>query len=325
MQHSKTTIVAVLLGGAVLCSGAVLAQIAGGTMTGATPNSGDVVQRGNLSPDQQKLQEDTYSRTKHGKNGLTKAQVLSQASDAFSKLQLSCTVSDAAFLGESTGADGASKVYEAACDSGLGYFVVSSEKNSSAFTCFAADATRARDEAAGRQPGPVCSLPDNKDLKVMAHTMLGKLGTKCQVKDVRWIGVSARANSEYTEVACNDGTGYVLTMAVPGSHDPVSAITCIDAAKRGIMCKLSPTGQPAITLQTFRDELAKHKIVCTADDKNVRHIGQENNFKRHVVEFKCAERPKGLVAYIPLSDSSAPFEIFDCTTAAQRGAICKLQ
>ncbi len=324
MQRSQIAIVALLLGGAVILVPSALGQIAGGSMTGAAPNSGDVVQRGNLSPDQQKLQEDTYSRLKRDNQGLTKDQVVAQVSDVLGKLELSCTVSDAALLGESTDNGGASKVYEAACESGLGYFVVSSEK-SSAFSCFAADVTRARDEAAGRKPGPVCALPVNKDLKVMARTMLTKLGIKCEVKDIRWIGVSASAKTEYTEVACSDAAGYVLTSAVPGSRAPVGAISCVDAAKRGIFCKMSPTGQPQITLQTFRDQLVQHRIVCTADDQNIRHIGQENNFKRHVVEFKCPEFPKGLVAYIPLSDSQATFEVVDCTTAARRGAACKLQ
>jgi hypothetical protein len=105
----------------------------------------------------------------------------------------------------------------------------------------------------------------------------------------------------------------------------VSTLACTEAAKRGIFCTMSPTAQPAFTLQTFREELTRHKLVCSAGDDAIRHIGQETTVKRHVVEFKCAEFPNGIVAYIPLSDSKAPFEVVDCAAAAKRGAACKLQ
>jgi hypothetical protein len=51
-------------------------------------------------------------------------------------------------------------------------------------------------------------------------------------------------------------------------------------------------------------------------------IGQETLSRRHVVEFRCAEYPDGLVAFIPLEDKTRAFETMNCTAAAKRQATC---
>ena len=76
------------------------------------------------------------------------------------------------------------------------------------------------------------------------------------------------------------------------------------------------------TFDTFKAYIAAQGIKCNAT--SVRAIGKENTRKRHVVEFQCPEYPKGLVAYIPLEDSTAPFQTLDCDAAKKAGAVCKL-
>jgi hypothetical protein len=78
-----------------------------------------------------------------------------------------------------------------------------------------------------------------------------------------------------------------------------------------------------LTLDTFKEVLAQHKVACTVQE--VRSIGRENVKKRHVVEFKCPEQPGGLVAFIPLEETSAPFETMDCASAGSKAhVICTL-
>lgn len=307
---------------------AIVAYAQSGGPAMNAPNSTDMVKTPDMTPDQRVLRDSAFQKGPERKQAPTKAQTLTNVSGLLQDLQVPCKVSDANLVAQGPVQSGGrtidTKTYEASCESGIGYFVISTEK-ADAFSCFAADATHAKDIAEGHPPGIVCKLPANADMKAMAQAMLTHAGVQCRVKNVRWIGLSAKDATEYTEAACEDGSGYVLTSAVPGSKAPVGAMSCSVAGKRGIFCTLTSSGQPSVTIQTFRNELARHNIVCSAGDQNIRHIGQEAARKRHVVEFKCPEFPKGLVAFIPLADSTAPFEAIDCATAARRGAKCKLQ
>ena len=123
--------------------------------------------------------------------------------------------------------------------------------------------------------------------------------------------------------ACSGGTGFVIASPLPGATQTVSALSCPDSYRRNIPCKLSSNGAPILTLDTFKEVLAQHKVACTAEA--VRSIGRQNVSKRHVVEFKCPEQPGGLVAFIPLEDATAPFETMDCATAGtKQHVICTL-
>jgi len=125
-------------------------------------------------------------------------------------------------------------------------------------------------------------------------------------------------------VKCSDDSGYVMAIALPGSMSEVRVATCPESAKHGLPCKLSDNGV-ILTVATFREGLAKKGISCDATDNDIAVLGKENARKRYVVEFKCSQRPAGLVAYFPDEGSTAPFEVADCKTALKKsGAICKL-
>ena len=261
-------------------------------------------------------------KPKPGKPLTPAQQALQDVTTLLQSANLSCTPIDARGAAEGpatiNGQTVQTKTYEVACSNGMGYFVTSQAPVApSGFSCFAAEAAHASDATT-----PVCSLPANADTKTMASAVLGHLGTTCQAKAVRWMGQSAKAHTEFTEVACSDGTGYVLTSATLGSSAAPAAQSCADAQKRGIMCKLTNSGPPPITIQTFKDALAQHNVSC--DATNVRVIGQETVQKRHVVEFQCSQHPKGLVAFIPLEGNTAPFQTMDCAAAAKRHIMCKL-
>ncbi len=328
MWRSGTTLAALLIVGTALYGTAALAQQGGG-MIGGSPDAGAIVSKPDITPDQREFRDKALlGKAPRTKSLVPKPQALDEAAELLTKLRVPCKLNDASLVAMGPVDIGGRKIdtktFEVSCDSGLGYFVVSAE-NADVFSCFAADATRAKDIAEGKEPGIVCTLPANADPKAMATAVLAHSGVNCQVSRVRWIGLSAKASTEYTEAACSDGTGYVLTSAVPGSSSPVGAMPCVEAGKRGILCTMSSNGQPAITIRTFKDELARHKIACSASDENIHVIGQETAQKRYVVEFKCSDFPKGLVAYIPLGDNKMSFETTDCATAAKRHVMCTLQ
>jgi len=259
----------------------------------------------------------------------TQAEIMSNAQTLANSLQLSCNVSDAALVAEGpatvNGQATNTRTYEVACGSGMGYFLVSLDPGKPyGFSCFAADATRAADVAAGRTPSAVCKLTANADVKAMATAVLSRTGINCTVRGFRSVGVSTKTNTEYTEVVCNNGTGYMLGTPVPGTVGQLRVATCHGSA---ITCQLSDSGPsaaaaPAVTKQSLKDALVQHNVACDVSDMRV--VGQESVMKRYVAEFQCRQQPKGLVAFIPLNGNTAKFEALDCAAAAKRSVTCTL-
>jgi hypothetical protein len=244
-------------------------------------------------------------------------------------LQLSCDVIDAELVvsGTSRSAAGGkeveTRVYEVACRSGMGYLLEArGSETPVGISCVAAEAAHAADAAKGKKPGFFCQLPENRDVKAVAATMMAAAGTPCTVNDVRWFGRSSTTQSEYSEVVCDDGNGYLLRTALPGSQAQTTVLSCADAAKQGIKCRLTDSGpiESPVTLDTFKGALAQNGVSCKIDQ--IREVGQEEIRKRYVVEYLCANRGAGMVAFIPLAGNSNPYESVDCAAAAMRGVVC---
>jgi hypothetical protein len=215
------------------------------------------------------------------------------------------------------------KIYEAACRSGTGYFLVSQPPQKSlAISCFAAEAARVADVARGANPDEfTCELSGYKSAKAMAASVLKGAGTVCDVSNYRWVGVSSVSGTEYSEVACADDKGYVLEIPGTSATAQLSVVGCQDALKEGVKCTLSAVTMP-VTLQTFRDAITEHAVDCTP--AQIRYVGRETQGRRYVVELQCPQQPKGLVAFIPLEGNTKPFETLDCPAAVARAVHCTL-
>lgn len=328
----------------IILTGLALAVLAAPAVAQSSPGQGLVggmragIPQGQLSQEQfNKLQDYADQSRRLTKEDKAKGKTLADAlaedkafvSALVKTLPLNCEVAEAIRTAEGpetvNGKTVNTKTYETSCSNGMGYFLVTQDPEKPyGFSCFAADATRQADIKAGRKPTTVCSLPANADMKKLASTVLTRAGITCAIKDYRYIGQNAANHTEFVEYACDDGKGYISVAGLPGAAIPVHVETCAQSAARGLPCKMSDNGAPLVTLKTFRDALAEKKIICDATDQTTRVIGQETTKKRYVVEFQCPQQPKGLVAYIPLTGSAAPFETADCTAAAKRGAVCAL-
>jgi hypothetical protein len=254
------------------------------------------------------------------------AQDKKSAAELVQALKLPCAVNDAILLargGEDVGGKPiAVETYEISCSVGLGYLAQkrAAPGVSSAFTCFAAEAARQTDIAAGRQPAPGCSLPANRDTKTIAAAVLDRAGKTCPIRDTKWLGQSAKANTDYFELACRDSGGMIIASPLPGSTEPVGVRSCQESVGSGVPCKLPGSLD---NIAAYKQTLAEHKIPCTIADW--RAIGTEALKKRRVVEFLCPkEQPDGLVAYFPPQPSAAAFETANCVAAKQHGITCKL-
>jgi hypothetical protein len=325
--HLRAVAIAALLGGFPAFTAIVFAQGAPGIHE---DNSG---LNGSLTHDDiQKIggdkSESSPSQTREAAQARAKAKAESE--ELLKALQLSCEVNDAQVVvaGTSKPASGGkeidTRVYEVACTGGMGYVL---ERQGStkpmAISCLTAEEARAADVAKGKPAGFFCKLPENVNVYGMVASMIASgTGASCTVRDLQLFGRSESTQSDYSEVACKDGKGFLLRMPLPGSQAESVVMSCSDAAKKGIKCRLTDAGpvEAPITLDTFKDALAQHGVSCRIDQ--IRMIGQEDNRKRYVVEYRCADQPAAMVAFIPLQGNANPYEAIDCSDAIARGVGC---
>jgi len=274
----------------------------------------------------------------------TKDVVIQRAKEIIDILKLSCALKDAEIVGstadKSSGKTFVTNLYEVSCSDNMGYFLTArvrykkdtgkfdaaSADNSTAQTCFSAEGVRAADVAKGEKSELYCQMADNGsgDIKIMAARVLADIGSKCNVTQFRWFGRNDAAKTEYTESACDDGNGYLLQTALPGTTAAPRALNCVDAAHKGLYCELTKVAKPP-TLETFKDYLATTDIKCKIENYDqIKVLGQQSISQRYVVEFKCPQQPNGLIGLIPLAGNDIKFESFDCAAAAKRGLACKL-
>ncbi|HEY1724890.1 MAG TPA: hypothetical protein VGF89_05675 [Steroidobacteraceae bacterium] len=181
-----------------------------------------------------------------GKNAdKERAAALEQSQKILAAIHLACEPSAAEPVGRGRAQFDNKKVqvaiYEVACSNGLGYLLVAKEgADPYATSCFSADKMRAAELAKGHKTELYCQLPGNKDVNAMAAALMSTAGTSCNVRTVQWYGRSVMTNSEYEEVVCDNGAGYMLRTAQAGSTEPTSVMACAEAAQRGVPCHLTP-------------------------------------------------------------------------------------
>jgi hypothetical protein len=301
------------------------AQATGAPNSGAAGRrepGGDNVSRDTLSQsDLKRLNEqiDQWKRVE-GKGGVTPKAAKSRTAAMLEVLQVSCAVANAAYRG--TGPDNAKEnIYEAACEDGMGYLLVVQDSSLKGISCLMAET----------EGSPVkCALPGNSDGKAVAAAVLAGNNVSCKVRDFKSLGTSA-ANLDHVEVACEDGGAYVIRSPHPGAGGKLDVLGCQEAIKQGVPCELSPTARAASppvadtrpTLSWFKEELSRNGVSCQT--KRARIVGRESIKRRYLVEFECADRPEGLVAFVPAAgDTVNPFESMNCAVAAERGIRCEL-
>ena len=265
--------------------------------------------------------------------GNSPAKAKEQAAKLIAALQLPCDVSAAQLVVSGTrkldGKDTPVNVYETACSQSLGYLL---ETQGSAtpvsISCLTAEEQRAADVAKGKEPGFFCKLPENRDVYgIVASVVASGTGAQCKVQQLQWLGRDDSAHSEYSEVACENGKGYVLGTALPGSEAKASVTRCGQEAKLGVHCRLTQAAASAaadddnVTLDTLKQALAQH-LSCKIGP--IRLIGQEDHLKRYVVEYRCSEPASGGIAFLPLPGNTNPYQTLDCPAGALRGIACVL-
>jgi hypothetical protein len=254
-----------------------------------------------------------------------------QSEPLIKELQLACNLSDAQLVVAGTRRlltgkkEVETRVYEVACGGDMGYLL---EKQASepplAMSCLTAEEARADDVAHGKAPGFFCKLPENKDVyRWVTAQIAADAAAPCTVSNLQLFGRSESSRSEYNEVRCQEGDGFLLRTPLPGSQAKITVTSCSEAAKQGIKCRLTDGGpiEIPVTLETFKGALAQHGVSCAV--ARIRMIGQEEHLKRYVVEYQCADQPTAMVAFIPLQGNTNPYESMDCKVAAHQQVPCQ--
>lgn len=216
-----------------------------------------------------------------------------------------CTVSNVSFLGFSP----ANQIrrYEVACSEGLGYVVDRPNAGTAKVTdCLAADAG-----------GFSCTLTPKAARTAYIAALAAKANRPCTVSDGRYMGNTARG-AQFYEVACGGAQGYVLEIT---NGAVTRAFDCLEAAGIGSGCTLTNTSAAMEVREgQYLQALRAKGITCNGTE--FRLLGKDTR-QRDVVEFVCADRQAGLVAYIPQT-AGGDITSFDCFEAEGRGLRCQI-
>lgn len=223
---------------------------------------------------------------------------------------LSCTVSDARFIGEDKKTS--TKYYEVACQQGMG-FAISAKKDAApqGYTCLESSAPGPD----GKPGGLACLLPANADPKAGLVPFIKKAGVPCDLENARAIGAGAK--NSYFEVACKGGVGYIVTASSPVSLDQeVTANSCLLYEDGGnVSCKLTDKATQLAIVDTLAAGSGKN---CAIKDKRYVLSTKTDNY----FEVACQDG-KGYMLQ-QAATTGALVKTIDCAQASFVGGGCTL-
>ena len=227
---------------------------------------------------------------------------------------LDCQLADARFIGDSS--DPKTKVkssfYELACSNNEGVILdKTSDPAPSVFTCMEVAA-----------PGPdgkpnslQCALPGNADPKAGLLPYIAKSGKTCTPDKVRPIGHSA--SKTVFELACHEGTGYVLVTSSPPRLDKdIEVDPCVSFDPNGnIKCELTDRATQLKVVDQLAAQSGKN---CTVKDRA--YVGATKDGSAYY-EVACQDG-KGYV--LEQAANGSLQKTIDCASADFLNGGCKL-
>jgi len=222
-----------------------------------------------------------------------------------SKLGRDCTVSNARGIG-ATATQG---VYEVACQQGPGYIVMlphATGAEASANPCIGYDEL---ENAATK-----CTLSTPEQRADLINKWVAAGGKPCDVKAHHFIGTTPD-HSDYLEVACTNGKGYVLETDNAGKFK--TEIDCGQAEGIAGGCTLTDTRVAQTEQSSIYTDLAKKAgFDCNVSKYAAFAVGDPH---LDVVELKCSNRPDGGVGVFPATGLA---HVYDCIRSQDQGYHC---
>lgn len=236
------------------------------------------------------------------------------------QLGLNCTPVDAYTPGQSktkdaSGKDVVTKLYEVACQQGLGWVIFAPTGGKpSGFDCLALSVRKPK--PGETDTGQVyCRLPQNENPLAGLQPLLTQAGvSNCTLKDGRWMGSTPDGKLDQYEALCTSGTDYVLQVPRMGATQKLAAIDCMSQKpgdcqyfpKEAYLAKLSAMAQPS-------------GRPCQVTDG--RYVGSTAD-KKNFYEVACSDAKSGFMLE---TDADGHYvNAVDCGKAGGIGGGCQL-
>ena len=226
--------------------------------------------------------------------------------------QIPCTLSEARFMFAAIGADkGRAKVYEVACQEGLGYVIAAPEKAGAVPVIF--DCMAMMQPVRGKPSPLTCKLAGNADPAKGLGAIMARSGRGCAVEKGRYLGSTEDQN--IYEVACHEGGGYILNAAkAPGGTTTANTCLAYGAASNLKCILLTPEQQ----LGGVAGLVAASGKPCAVTDK--RYLGSTAAHHDYF-EVACSGGKGYMLEVDPAGKLAAAT---DCLQAADIGGGCLL-
>jgi hypothetical protein len=223
---------------------------------------------------------------------------------AIAKTGRDCTIDKARPIGQSP----THFIYEVSCQGGAGYILQIPHLGAGDP---AANPCIGYDEAS---TAVKCTLTTPDQRNATFNTLLASGGKPCTLKAKHFVGTTP-THSDYIEVACNEGKGYVLEIDKAGKLK--AEIDCAQAGGIAGGCTLTDSRAAQTEQNGVYTRLAKKagfncdvaKYAAFAVDKP----GLD------VVELQCANRPDGGVGLFPATGDA---HVLDCIRSQTEGYRC---
>jgi hypothetical protein len=213
-----------------------------------------------------------------------------------------CTVQNARFMGMTTD----KHIYEVACSSGAGLVLLAPNAGGppTADNCL----------AYVDQGGVKCTLTTTAQEMAVAKALEAASG-KCTVAKDRYV-LSTVDGSDYFEIACSDGKGYMLRGDKSGKLAE-APIPCTQATQIGGGCSFTDARQAETQEAATYTTLSKEAGFDCAVSKYA--LFPQSNDKKDIVEMACSNRSDGGVGIFPGSGKGA---VYDCIRSQLYGYAC---
>jgi hypothetical protein len=212
-----------------------------------------------------------------------------------------CTVDKAHFMGMTTD----KHIYEVACSNGEGVVLL--------IPIAGGAATSDNCLAYAGQGNIQCTLTTT-DQEMAEAKSLETAAAKCTVAKDRYM-LSTEDGSDYFEIACPDGKGYVLHGDKTGAL--AETIPCAEAFSIGSGCTLTDARQAETQEATLYSGLAKGAGFDCQVSKYA--LFPQSDSTKDIVEMVCSNRADGAVGIFPAKGAGL---VYDCIRSQDEGYKC---
>jgi hypothetical protein len=214
-----------------------------------------------------------------------------------------CTVDKARYLGPTPD----KQVYEVSCQNGQGLVLLVPIAGGAP----GADNCLAYGGAAGAIK---CTLT-TADQEIAPLDAVAASSGKCAAVKAKRYVLTTTDGSDYFEVACGDGKGYMIQVDHTGKL--ADTIACAEAFQIGGGCTLTDARQALTQQNAVYTDLSKKAGFDCAVSKYA--LFPSTDPAKDIVEMACSNRPDGGVGIFP---AHGPAHVFDCLRSQDEGYKC---